>query len=91
MKLCEDLIARTCLSVICTIYAYTLLHVFTPVATQGGDNTAATVGGVLGTALILSLTVIVIVLVVVLLKNRGGHSFSGMQRRYVIYKHYVLV
>ena len=69
---------------------YLCIHssVFTPVATQGGDNTAATVGGVLGTALILSLTVIVIV---VLLKNCGGHSFSGMQRRYVIYKHYVHV
>ena len=45
----------------------------TTVATQeGGDNTAATVGGVLGTALILSLTVIVIVVVIVLLKNHGG-------------------
>ena len=72
---------------------YLCIHssVFTPVATQGGDITAAVVGGALGTALILSLTVIVIVLVVVLLKNCGGHSFSGMQRRYIIYKHYVHV
>ena len=67
----------------------------TPVATQeGGDNTAdtaATVGRVLDAALTLSLTVIVIVVVIALLKNRGGDSSSGLQRKYVIYKHYVTV
>ena len=67
-------------------YLYIHSSVFTPVATQG-DITAAVVGGVLGTALILSLTVIVIVVVVVivLLKNRGDSS-SRMQRKY---GHYV--
>ena len=61
---------------------------FTPVATQRGDNTAATVGGALGTALILSLTVIVIVVlvVIVLLKNRGDSS-SRMQRKYEQFVH----
>ena len=40
---------------------------------SGGSDTAATVGGVLGSlVVILSVTVTVIVIVVILLRNHGG-------------------
>ena len=88
IKFCEDF-ARTCLSVICTIYnTYTLLCSLQCPLKEETTLQLYTVGGVLGTALILSLTVIVIVVVVVivLLKNRGDSS-SRMQRKYEQFVH----
>ena len=44
-----------------------------------GDNTAAIVGGVLGTVTVLAIMA-VIVLVVIVLKNHGTLHFTGMKK-----------
>ena len=48
-----------------------------------GDNTAAIVGGVLGTVTVLAI-VAVIVMVFLQLKNHGGLDFTRMKNKYVL-------
>ena len=49
-----------------------------------GDNTAALVGGVLGTVTVLAIMA-VIVMVFLQLKNHGALHFTGMKKKYVFY------
>ena len=49
-----------------------------------GDNTAAIVGGVLGTVTVLAIMA-VIVMVFLHLKNHGGLHFSEIKNKYVLY------
>ena len=49
-----------------------------------GDNTAALVGGVLGTVTVLMIMACpVTIVVVVLVRNRGRCHLSGMKKKYV--------
>ena len=48
-----------------------------------GDNTAAIVGGVLGTVTVLAIMA-VIVMVFLHLKNHGALHFTGMKNKYVL-------
>ena len=50
---------------------------------SGGDNTAAIVGGVLGTVTVPAIMGMMIV-VVIILRNHGALHFTGM-RKYVLY------
>ena len=49
-----------------------------------GDNTAAIVGGVLGTVTVLAIMA-VIVMVFLQLKNHKALHFTGMKNKYVLY------
>ena len=52
-----------------------------------GDNTAAIVGGVLGTVTLLAIMGMMIV-VVILMRNCGWLHFTGMKNKYVL-NHYM--
>ena len=54
----------------------------------GGDNTAAIVGGVLGTVTLLAIIGMMIV-VVILMRNCGWLYFTGMKNKYVFYNNYI--
>ena len=55
-----------------------------------GDNTAAIVGGVLGTVTVLAIMA-VIVMVFLHLKNHGALCFTGMKKKYVLYNNNYVV
>ena len=51
-----------------------------------GDNTAAIVGGVLGTSTVTLLAIIgMMIVVVILMRNSGWLQFTGMKNKYVLY------
>ena len=54
------------------------------------DNTAAIVGGVLGTSTVTLLAIMgMMILVVILMKNCGWLHFTGMKNKYVLYNNYI--
>ena len=55
---------------------------------SNGDNTAAIVGGVLGTVTLLAIIGMMIV-VIILMKNCGWLHFTGMKNKYVLYNNYM--
>ena len=66
-------------------YSSILLHVCkleTVTVSSDGDNTAAIVGGVLGTVTVLAILGMMI-MVVVQVRNRGRPHFTGTKNKYV--------